>query len=348
MRNRWVAACLLLSIIVGSPSAALAWGASGHATVAEIAQRRLSPLIQRRVSALLGGNHSLASVASWADTQALLQPATRRWHYVNIPLGAKAYDPVRDCEKRPEGDCLVAAIVHFQGILASRRMPKAERSKALRYLVHLIADAHQPLHCAERDGDAGGTLLKLTYFGTPFSLHQVWDFAMLDRATYDWGEHVRQAEAWLQDQDVGTLAGGTPLSWVMESHRLAANAYDIPSDLNLAEAYHDKALPIARQQLAKAGVRLASLLTRALGPRERSTARSAGGSASRHTGRWHRSDPAARYQTVEAQDRRSRRIRTRGAIRERVLSFCRLVPRRMPSNLPAIAAFRGLRTNELK
>ena len=107
-------------------------------------------------------------------SQALLQPATRRWHYVNIPLGAKAYDPVRDCEKRPEGDCLVAAIVHFQGILASRRMPKAERSKALRYLVHLIADAHQPLHCAERDGDAGGTLLKLTYFGTPLSLHQVW------------------------------------------------------------------------------------------------------------------------------------------------------------------------------
>ena len=68
---------------------------------------------------------------------------------------------------------------------------------------------------------------------------------MLDRATHDWGEHVRQAEAWLQDQDVGTLAGGTPLSWVMESHRLAANAYDIPSDLNMAEAYHDKALPIA-------------------------------------------------------------------------------------------------------
>jgi hypothetical protein len=146
-------------------------------------------------------------------------------------------------------------------------MPKTERSKALKYLVHLIADAHQPLHCAERDGDAGGSLLKLNYFGTPYSLHQVWDFAMLDRATYDWGEHVRQAEAWLQGQDLSALAGGTPRMWIIESHRLAAIAYDIPSDLDLREAYNDKALLIARQQLAKAGVRLATLLTQALGSR---------------------------------------------------------------------------------
>jgi nuclease S1 len=267
MRNRLLATSLALSIVIGAPSAALAWGAGGHSVVAEIAQRRLSAVTQRHVMALLGGNTSLASVASWADTQAVLHATTRRWHYVNIPLGSESYSAVRDCKLTAEGDCVVAAIDRFQRILGNRRLPRAQRTAALKYLVHLVADAHQPLHCAERDGDAGGNGLKVQYFGAPLSLHQVWDYAMLDRATYDWGEHVEQAEAWLKTQNAKALARGTPLIWIMESHKLAATvAYDTPSDLALAEAYNDRALPVARQQLAKAGVRLAAVLTQALAP----------------------------------------------------------------------------------
>ncbi len=267
LRNRLLAASLVLSIFVNIPAAALAWGTSGHSVAAEIAQRRLNPITLTRIEHLLGNHGSLAAVASWADTQAKLDPATRRWHFVDIPLEAETYNPARDCQDLVDGDCLVAAIDRFEKILANRHKPKSERAKALRYLIHLIADAHQPLHCAERDGDAGGNRLKVRYFDTPMPLHQVWDYAMLDRASYDWGEHVEYAEAWLRDQDTGALSRGTPLSWIMESHRLAVTvAYATPDDLNLSKAYQDKALPVARLQLAKAGVRLAAVLTRALGP----------------------------------------------------------------------------------
>jgi len=272
MKAAFKVAGLLAVAALACPQSVLAWGAAGHSVVAEIAQQRLPPMAQRRLAAMLGSGRSLASVANWADTQAMLKPATRRWHYVNIPVSSDGYDAGRDCQQQADGDCLVAAIDRWQRALADWRTPEGERLEALRYLVHLIADAHQPLHCAERDGDAGGNKLKVQYFGVPLSLHNVWDFGILDRAGFDWGEHVRYASDWLKDHDPSKLAAGQPLDWIMESHRLAVSvAYDLPADLALGADYHERTLPVVHQQLAKAGVRLAALLKRALVPMRRPT-----------------------------------------------------------------------------
>ena len=45
----------------------LAWGPEGHSIIAELAQRRLSPLAAAEGGRLLGSGGSLASVGSWAD-----------------------------------------------------------------------------------------------------------------------------------------------------------------------------------------------------------------------------------------------------------------------------------------
>ncbi len=258
---------LIAAISAAAAETALAWGAAGHSVVAEIAQQRLPPMTQRRLAAMLGPNRSLASISNWADTQAMLKAGTRRWHYVNIPVGAGNYDAARDCREQAEGDCLVAAIDRLQRVLAERKSSEADKLDALRFLVHLVADAHQPLHCAERDGDAGGSKLKVQFFGASLSLHNVWDFALLDRAGFDWGEHERRASEWLKTQDTKKLSAGQPLDWIMEAHKLAASvAYDLPADLVLGASYQERALPIVHQQLAKAGVRLAAILSRALVP----------------------------------------------------------------------------------
>ena len=58
--------CLLCLLPV---TAAWAWGALGHALVAELAQRHLNPKARAGVAKLLAGepNPTLAGVASWAD-----------------------------------------------------------------------------------------------------------------------------------------------------------------------------------------------------------------------------------------------------------------------------------------
>src|SRR5229473_1203728 len=103
---------------------AAAWGAGGHSVIAEIAQRRLPPEVQRKIRDLLGGEISLASIAGWADHIALLRPNTLHWHFVNIPYDATGYDPKRDCQETPNGECVISAIARVRVTLADRSAPK--------------------------------------------------------------------------------------------------------------------------------------------------------------------------------------------------------------------------------
>ena len=103
MKKLVIAWLILLALI----AQAQAWGPEGHSIVAEIAQRRLTPAVAARVREILGGNASLASIASFADDYRALHPATARWHFVDIPLAAQDYDEARDCAQSSEGDCVI-------------------------------------------------------------------------------------------------------------------------------------------------------------------------------------------------------------------------------------------------
>lgn len=242
-----------------------AWGASGHAIVAEIAQRRLDPAVKRQIQDLLGADVSLASISNWADTLAMTAPQTRRWHYVNIPVGASGYDAGRDCKKTAEGDCIVAAIGRAQATLADRSAPRQQRAQALKLLVHLVADIHQPLHCAERDGDAGGARLAVTFFGSASTLHQVWDIGLLEKASYDWGEHVGQIAELMANDKAGSMTQGSPAQWAWETHLVAVTAaYGHLSEKALDKEYQARNLPVVHRQLGLAGLRLAKLLNETL------------------------------------------------------------------------------------
>src|SRR5262245_61599707 len=96
-----------------------AWGPRGHAIVAELAQRQLTPVARAQVRRLLP-NQSLASIASWADDIREERPETARWHYVRIPRDVQRYDPSRDCKILPAGDCAIAAIRRFTLALTDR------------------------------------------------------------------------------------------------------------------------------------------------------------------------------------------------------------------------------------
>jgi hypothetical protein len=123
MRKFAVAATLLLAFA----GETLAWGPEGHSVVA--AQRRLSPKASAMVERLLGKGHSLSSIASWADDERTVRPATRNWHFVDMPLAATRYDPQRDCKDDPKkGDCVVAELDRLRSELRCAR-DKTTRSR---------------------------------------------------------------------------------------------------------------------------------------------------------------------------------------------------------------------------
>jgi len=106
----------------------------------------------------------------------------------------------------------------------------------LKFLVHFVGDIHQPLHCAERDGDKGGNTRLVFYPGArrAVNLHSVWDNSLLKDDMHGRRvlEHAEAIDKRVSDKDRAAWAQGTPEDWANESHRAAIeNAYaDVPAD----------------------------------------------------------------------------------------------------------------------
>jgi hypothetical protein len=265
-RKRAFGLLLALAVTCGSGSA-LAWGQEGHRVVALIAERHLTPVAQTEVARLLAieGASGMAAVASWADDFRSTHRKTAPWHFVDVPLAASGCDHTRDC---PHNQCVVAKTNEFAAVLADRSARDRKRALALKFLIHLVADLHQPLHAADRH-DRGGNEVQVLYRGYWTNLHHLWDVELV---LADGGANGT-ALAQRLDHDIGPaemarLSAGTPIAWANHSHAQAVSvAYGaLPenSDEDLAGAYTEAALPVVEAQLSKAGLRLAALLNAAL------------------------------------------------------------------------------------
>lgn len=261
------AVLLLLSL----PTPALAWGSEGHHIVADIAEQYLEPAAARQVRELLAIENAttLAQVSTWADDIRPQRPETARWHFVDIPIHPPAgtpaaYDAERDC---PDGDCVVAAIERFDAVLRDKAAAPRDRLEALKFVVHFVADVHQPLHCAD-DGDRGGNDIHVTFRGRRMNLHAVWDWGILAPAVAgdERAYALRLAKA-ITPSELDQWRSGTLADWANESYGIARRLIygEWPHGPGtLPASYEATALPVVNEQLAKAGVRLAAVLNASL------------------------------------------------------------------------------------
>lgn len=263
-----VAAILTAALTAVPASRAHAFGADGHRIVGELAQRQLTPearvAIERLLATLPDAQEplALADISTWADE--IRDNEAYRWtaplHYVNFPLGTCTWQAERDC---PDGRCVIAAIERFARVLSDRDAPDAQRGKALKWLVHLVGDIHQPLHTAYAE-DKGGNTFRVFYRGSASNLHAVWDSAILAAAKRNWREHARTLAVRPVEGEVQWTAQA-PVRWAEESCRLihSAEIYP-PRPGRLPRNYINRHLPLVEQQLVLAGARLAALLNATL------------------------------------------------------------------------------------
>lgn len=165
---------LALALLLAATQSAYAWGKEGHRLIASVAEAQLSSTAHSRVGQLLAlePGATLASISTWADEHR--NPATAPWHYVNFPRGDCQYVKERDC---PDGRCVVEAIERQTQILRTSSDVQ-EQLTALKYLVHLVGDLHQPLHAGWGD-DRGGNSYQLQAFMRGTNLHAFWDTRMI-------------------------------------------------------------------------------------------------------------------------------------------------------------------------
>ncbi|GMV30778.1 MAG: endonuclease [Rhodanobacteraceae bacterium] len=244
-------------------SSAGCWGVLAHDTIAGIAQARLSAPVRQEIRALLQPDNesTLVDVATWADDLRDTDPArfrtTGKLHYVNFSSSACRYEAARDCRG---GDCVVAAIERNAAVLADRSRPRTERADALRFVTHLVADVHQPLHASYRR-DKGGNTVQLRYGRENWNLHSVWDSLVVKSARLRWPDYVATLA-----RDAGAVAGaGGPAQWAEESCRIVREDDVYPDGDRIDDAWLARERPVAERRMQQAAVRLAAMLERVLG-----------------------------------------------------------------------------------
>jgi hypothetical protein len=246
-----VGGCLALVAIC-----AHAWGAAAHRLIAEAAYGQLSPAARAAVDDLLAlePGATFESISTWADE--VRSPGTGPWHYVNLPRDSGCmYGATRDC---PDGRCVVGAIERQTAVLSSGAQG-AERLKALKYLVHFVADIHQPLHAGYGD-DRGGNLYQVRFNGRGTNLHAMWDVGLIEA----WPGGVAALRASVMSGAATTDGAADVAAWAEESCRIVSAPGFYPDGHILGTDYVERAAPVVVDRLQLAGRRLAATLNLAL------------------------------------------------------------------------------------
>jgi S1/P1 Nuclease len=256
-------ACVVLIVssfaALAVPSAA-AFGCKGHQVVAFIAEDHLDPHARAMVVQILAavsidpalrrycgdsGLDQFVDSSTWADDERGVRPETAGWHFVDIPRRAPLGDIMQYCP--PSTGCILTAITSELSVLSNPAAGPRERADALRFIIHLIGDLHQPLHTTTND-DRGGNCVPVAYFdrapeGTnpekedyrP-NLHGVWDTNIIERFAQE--RPSRQVASELEEKfktqiPVWESEKAAVNAWALESHALAEEvAYgDLPTQI---------------------------------------------------------------------------------------------------------------------
>jgi hypothetical protein len=287
MRNFCIVATgIALAVGVGAPRQALAWGNDGHRIVGDIAWHFLKPKTKAAVRDYLADPNyaTLADAATWPDTFARRfkkYDGMKPLHFVDIAPQATSYQANRDCAH----GCVVTALDKYIGILSSTDDDSAtswrNHQQALYWVSHFVGDIHQPLHVAHPDMH-GGNSTQVLFFGQPEKAHWVWDTGLISKLELpfktpaDRDEDAEEETLW-QDlsyslwseispaQVTAWQATPSPINWANETFAVAKQQAFLKSNETVDASYVASRTAALRQQLQKAGVRLAGVLNRALG-----------------------------------------------------------------------------------
>ncbi len=296
----WLQAALGMASVslVATTSPAHAWTRTGHAAIGFVAEAKLKTdnrEVWNKLAEILDGAEFYdEAVAGWADDVRTAHPELI--HTVRIPvLGAvpSASDPACIADQ-PEVSCADKAIAHYAAVLKDANNPRQQRLEALKFILHLVGDLHQPLHGSEPGGAQDkvlipGGILNVDANGAALAsdVHAVWDYAIIKRHGLTAVQLGRQL--W-DDATLAPPTGLTPRDWAVESRNLAKkyifldpvtpsanDAYKVPAcggrtgiacpaaARTMPADYETKNYYLVSYRLKQAGLRLAEYLVNLMG-----------------------------------------------------------------------------------
>ncbi|MEP0355163.1 S1/P1 nuclease [Paraglaciecola sp.] len=248
---------IILGVIVAAMSFhALSWGQIGHRVTGAIAEHYLTPKAQAAIAKVLP-NETLAEASTWPDEMRsnpshFWKKTAGPYHYVTVPDG-KSY---KEVGAPAQGDGF-SALQAFAKQIKSDQTSFEQKQLALRFIIHIIGDLHQPFH-AGNGTDKGGNDVKLKFFWQDSNLHRVWDSGLIDSQQLSYTEWSAILLAKISKQQVQQWMDVDPHIWIAESAKLRAELY--PDSDEISWDYKYQNLPIVKERLQMGGVRIAAYL----------------------------------------------------------------------------------------
>lgn len=255
MRNTFY---LLTAFFIVSINSLYAWGTTGHRVVAEIAEQQLNKKAKRNIKKLIG-DQKLAYWSNWPDFIKSDKDwkFADTWHYVNIPgdLNRADFDVV--LENTTDENLYKRALVLISA-LKDKNTSVEKKQEYLYFLIHIIGDAHQPMHIG-RSEDLGGNRISVEWFRQKTNLHTLWDSKLVDFEKYSYTEYADVLNIHSTKTN-NTLIQGNLLDWIYDSYQITNELYKIEPESSLSYRYqYDHKLSM-EEQLLKGGLRLGKLL----------------------------------------------------------------------------------------
>jgi len=236
------------------PCSVWSWGPIGHRVVGQIAENHLSKKVRKQVARILGPE-DLAMVSTWMDF-VRSDPAYNfmsPWHYVSIPDG----QTYQDITPPQQGD-VIATIERLIQELKTKQFTHGDEAFALKCLVHLVGDIHQPLHVGRAE-DRGGNDIRLRWFREETNLHRLWDTHLIDHQQLSYTEFTKWIDHASKDQVSQWQSQGVRV-WAQESMDYRSKVYELPEDGYISYRYNFEHIGFVKLRLLQAGIRLAGIL----------------------------------------------------------------------------------------
>src|SRR5580704_662381 len=243
MRNPVASIFLLLVAIL-----LVSWGYEGHQTIARIAENYLTPQARSAVKQLLA-DQALTDIASWAD-EVRSQPEwkyTAPWHFVNVPpnLDKAQFKQAVMHDANPN---LYSALEKCASEIRDPEVSAAEKTIDLKFIVHFVGDAHQPMHISRAE-DKGGNTIQVQFDGRGTNLHSLWDSKLIDHQGLTYSQIAAQFGT-ATPAEISRWQNSDPLDWMFESYQISTKLYaEIEMNNKLDETYYQQHIGIVDERI---------------------------------------------------------------------------------------------------
>lgn len=238
----------------------ISWGVVGHRTIATIAGNHLTPAAQAGIRKLMGDT-TLADISTWADEVRSADPvfaSTGPWHYINLSSGYN-YNQFVDAVNKAKAPNVYTALQKCVADLKSDTTTLRYRRIALKFVVHLVGDLHQPMHVSHAE-DQGGNLVQVTFNGDPTNLHSLWDSRLIGRHPMPVSMMATEFDK-ATPQEITAWQNDDEMKWLYESYLISEQIYIAAAkNPKFTDDYYNIAMPVVQKRLLQAGIRLAGLL----------------------------------------------------------------------------------------